>query len=135
MKYDILKKLRAILLADPTIASHVGTNIKVRELPVTRVGKQITLRKTFGTSDSIIPLCRPDVFISVWVKQKEVTEPYKVTTEIVEKIIDLLNRKGESLNINDLIVNQIVRVDADISYNDEEEYWIGMIHLECVIND
>jgi|GEM_PF-6934112 len=135
MRYDILKKVKSVLVADATIHTYVADDIRVRDLPLPKIPKQITIRKTFGTSNSIIPACDCTVYITVWVKQKEVTEPYKMTTQITERINDLFNRKGESLNESDLIVNQMKRTDAEISYTDDQEYWTSTIILECVTND
>ena len=135
MLYDLLKKIRTTLLNDATIATQVGTNIAVTEMPYPRVTKQITLRKSDGKSDSIITIVNPTVFITVWVKQKEVTEPYKTCREICDKVIDLLNRKGESLNESDLKVNQIVKTDCSLRYDESEEYWIGVIIFDCFTNE
>ncbi len=135
MKYDILKKIRSVLVTDTTIHTYVGDNISVRKLPKSKITKQITIRKGYGKSDSIIPSCTHDVYISVWIQQKEVSEPYKTCVAIVERIIDLFNRKGETLNTNDLVINQITRTDAEIDYDEDQEYWNGTIILECVTND
>jgi hypothetical protein len=135
MLYDILKKIRTVLLNDPTIAGHVGTNIAVQEMPYARVAKQITLRKSDGKSDSIVTIVNPTIFITVWIKQKEVTEPYKICREICDKIIDLLNRKGESLNESGLKVNQIVKTDCSLRYDESEEYWVGVLIFDAFTNE
>lgn len=135
MKYDILKKIRAILVSDATIHTYVVDNIFVRKLPKAKITKQITLRKGYGSSNSIIPLCTHDVYISVWVQQKEVAEPYKVCAEITERVVDLFNRKGETLNVSDLVINQITRTDAEIDYDEDQEYWSSTIILACTTND
>ena len=135
MRYDILKKIRAVLVADTTIHTYVGDNITVNKLPKSKIAKQITIRKAYGKSNSIVPICTQDVYIEVWVQQKEVTEPYKTCVEIIERIIDLLNRKGETLNPGDLIINQIVRTDAEVDYDESQEYWNGTIVLECTTSD
>ena len=135
MNYDILKKIRTVLLNDPTIAGHVGTNIAVQEMPYPRTAKQITLRKSDGKSDSIVTIVNPTIFITVWIKQKEVTEPYKICREICDKIIDLLNRKGESLNESGLKVNQIVKTDCSLRYDESEEYWVGVLIFDAYTNE
>jgi len=135
MKYDILKTIRTTLLNDATITSHVGVNVSVRKLPNRKVTKQITLRKTAGPSNSIICSRTQTVYISVWVLQKDIAEPYKECVEIVERVTDLFNRKGESLNTGDLIINQITNMDSEIDYDETLEYWFGIIILECVTND
>jgi hypothetical protein len=135
MRYDILKKIRSTLVADTTIHTYVGDNITVNKLPKSKIAKQITIRKIYSKSDSILPACAQDIYIEVWVQQKEVTEPYKTCVEIVEKIIDIFNRKGETLNTGDLIINQIVRTSAEVDYDESQEYWTGSIVLECTTND
>lgn len=135
MVKDFLKTIRAILINDATIQSYVGSHIRISELPKARLTKQITLRKDYGISDSIIKIVNPTLFITVWIKQKENTEPYKLCADVVERIIDLLNRKGESLNDGDLIINQIVKTDSSIRYNESEEYWAGIIIFDVVTND
>lgn len=135
MVYDILKKVRAVLLADTAITNVVGQNIKVGDQPVARATKQITLRKSYGTSNSIIQAGNPTVFITVWIKQKDSEEPYKDCATVVDRIITLFNRKGSSLNTSDLEVNQMVKVDASITYNDEQEMFVGVIIFDTVHNE
>ena len=141
MKKDILIVLRSILLADPIISGYVGINVRVKDLPKKRTLRQITLRKSYGKSNSIITLVNPTVFITTWIREKEkeeVTEndqPYQTCANIVHKIIDLFNRKGESLNSGDLIINQMVKVDAEIYFNDSKKEYIGVVTFDIVTND
>jgi len=135
MLKDILIILRDILLADTTIKGYVGQNISVKSLPNTRLSKQITLRKSYGKSNSIITATNSTIFITIWVKQKDVEEPYKTCADIAHRVIDLFNRKGSSLNSSDLIVNQVVKTDAEINYSDEGEYWFCTIVFEVVHNE
>lgn len=135
MKPDVLTIIRTKLLANSAITAIVGSNIGVRKRPIAKANAQITMRKTFGVSNSILPATRHDIFIDIWVLQKSVTEPYKTTTTLVEKILDVLNRMGESLNSENRVVNQIVKTDAEIDYTEDNEYWHGMINFECVTNE
>jgi len=135
MTYDLIKKIRTVLLNDATISSHVGTNIAVTEMPYARVAKQITLRKSDGKSNSIVTIVNPTIFITVWIKQKDTTEPYKTCREICDKIIDLLNRKGETLNESDLKINQIIKTDCSLRYDESEEYWVGVLVFDAYTNE
>ncbi len=135
MSYDILKKVRKVLKDDATISAAVGTNVRVAEQPVPRVAKQITLRKSYGKSNSILNSTNPTIFVNVWVLQKETSEPYKACADIVERVLALLNRKGESLNESTLVVNQMVKTDCTIKYDDSQEYWVGAIVFDAVTNE
>ena len=133
MKKDLLKIIRARLLEDTTIAAQVGQNIAVKDLPNDRVPKQITLKKTYGRSNSILTATNCNLYITVWVKNKDVDEPYKITATILEAVIDSLNRKGKvTLTDNDLQINQVIKTDAEINYDDEKERWVGTIVFEVV---
>ena len=132
---DVLIVFRNTMLNDSTITSLVSTNVRVREQPKKRVAKQITLRKNYGISNSILDSANPTIFVTVWVKEKEEEEPYKVCATLVHRILDLFNRKGESLNSDNLIVNQIVKTDAEIFFDDEQKLWTGVITFDVVTND
>jgi len=134
-KYDLLKKVRTKLMNDSTITAAVGTNVRVTELPEPKVSKQITIRKEYGRSEAVLNACNPTLFVTVWVLQKENTEPYSICASIVDRVIDLLNRKGNSFNESTLEVNQIKKTDASIRYDDSQEYWVGSIIFDVVTNE
>jgi len=133
--YDLLKKIRSTLLADSLISEKVGNNVRVAKQPVCKSAIQITLKRNYGKSNSIIPATNFPLFVSIWVKQQEVVEPYSICALLVEKVIDLLNRKGVSLNEEDLEVNQVVKTDADIQYDEEQERWVGIVIFDVVTNE
>lgn len=133
---NLLTVMISKMKSDPTISSQVGTHVAVRETPAVRVAKQITLRKSYGRSNSILHATNCSVYVTVWVKNKDVTEPFKSCSTIVNAVISLFNRKGETtLNSGTLVVNQLVKTDADISYDDGNEYWTGVIIFEAVHNE
>jgi hypothetical protein len=136
MKKDILIVIRDILKADATILTYItAADIKVADLPESRKSKQITLREDYGKSNSIITSANPTVFVTVWVKEKDNAEPYKTCSTIVRRAIDLLNRKGTTLNSGDLIINQITKTDASIKFDSELRCQVGVIVFDCVTND
>ncbi len=135
METDLIVKVREELLANAYIKSFVSTHIEVRELPNTRVDKQITLRETEGPSNSIIPVTERTIYVTVWVKQKDNSEPYKTCKQIMGAVKDVLNRRGEDFNKNDLRVNQIVKASAEIYYDAESEYFVGPLVFNCITNE
>ena len=136
MVKDILIVIRDIIKADSTILTYVSAaDVKVADLPETRKSKQITLREDYGKSNSIIPLANPTIFVTVWVKEKDNAEPYKTCATIVRRVIALLNRKGETLNSSDLIINQITKTDASIKFDSELSCQVGTIVFDCITND
>jgi len=135
--YDLTIKIRSYLLSDTTLKNMLSSSssVRVTELPKEGEDKQITIRKSWGKSDSIILSTVSTLHIFVWVRQKKVDEPYKNCVQIVERVLELLNRKGSSLNESTLIVNQITKTSADITFDEGQEYWVGTVILEVITNE
>ena len=134
---DIATKVRAVLQADTTLTAMLtsSNDIRVSELPVSKVNKQITIRQTLGRSDSILHATMSTLFIFVWVKQKEVSEPYKTTAQIMRRVVALLNRQGRSLDDSPLEIHQIVKTDGQIMFDEDQERWIGTLVFDVVTNE
>ena len=136
MIYDYLKKVRAVLNTDATIIAAIGANnVRVRELPFRKIPKQITLKSIVGNSNSIIPSAEATLYVYVWISQKESSTPYITARQISERVVDLLNRKGESFNTSDLILNQLWKNSMETYYDEPTEYWVSVISFRVVTND
>ena len=135
--YDLTAKIRSYLKADATLVALLSSanDVRVTELPKDGVDKQITIRKSWGKSDSILPAAFSTIHVFVWVRQKKVSEPYKTCVSIVNRVVELLNRKGTTLNQSTLEVHQMVKTSAEISFDEEQQYHVGTIIFEVITNE
>lgn len=121
---EILKTIRAKLLANGDLTTLLGGNfIYIKNVPLTRINKYITLGETFGNSESILEATR-GIFTIVTHVSDSVPEPYATIREIAVKILEILNKKNETLTDGNTTVWWFKKTDAESVYDNGSKSWM-----------
>jgi len=125
---DIAKTIRTHLINSATITGIVDVgNIFVSNSPKAKATKQIVIKEIPGPSNSVLDLEQGNLNLIVVVDGDKVSEPYAETKTIVEAILDLLNKKNETLLDTDSAMRWLVKSGVDYIYNQDEYYWMAVI--------
>lgn len=124
---DVAKTIRGHLIGSATITNLVSTdNIFISNSPKSKAAKQIIIKEIPGASNSVLDLEQGNMNIMV-VVDDTVSESYKSLKEIVDSILDLLNKKNETLLDTDSAMRWFVKSGVDYIYNQDEYYRMAVI--------
>lgn len=122
---DLLKTIRDILIADPTISGYVSSRVYLAFKPIINTAStsypQITLNIGDGPTDSVTNTCSPDLFIDIWTK----TVPGSVggatqAKSIAKRIYQLIDAR-QDLTGEPLKIYQIVKDNATLLWEDDTQ--------------
>jgi len=129
---DMVQNIRGHLIGSATITNLVAaSNIFVSNSPLDIAGKQIVIREVNGQSHPILDHEEGTITLMVIVDDSIAT-PNSVCKSIVDAILTLLNKKNETLRNSTAQVRWFLKTEVDYSYNQEENYWMGVISFNYV---
>lgn len=139
-----LLKVKEIFDADATLQAMKPDGIRTfisKFSPVGNTYPQIGLHMDEGQSEMVFPAAHFRLYISVYVKKVEETEPYTVTRKLVKRINELVNRKASSLSEIDVVANTGLRVakclkdGGFVNFDKETGIYLADIMYACVISE
>ena len=124
---NLLKEIRAILIADPTIDGYVDGRIYLAYKPVTNVAissyPQITMNVDDGPTDSVTNAYSPTLFIDIWAKNQPGVSGGATTAKLIAKrIYELIDARQDLTGLTPKIY-QIWRGSGNLLYEDDTEVW------------
>jgi len=132
---ELIKTIRARLIADPTVSSLVPANdIRVHNMPLDTSTKQILLQETLGRSEITLDADLGIFTILVYVKDS-IDEPYEELKEITQAILSVLDRKNETLKDSNSFVRFFVKTSGDFVHNNDERYWMCEMVFDYVTGE
>lgn len=132
---EILITVRNKLLLNSDLTSLLGGNyIYTKNVPLTRVNKYIVLKESFGKSEVVLHATK-GIFTAVVYISDSVNEPYRIIREIGTKILEILNRKNETLTDANTTIWFFVKIDAEPVYDNSNKSWMLPMTFDFVASE
>lgn len=124
---NVALTIRGHLIGDAGIIAEVSTsNIFIHNSPKPKATKQIVIKDIPGPSNSVLDLEQGEIQLMIIVDET-ISGPYAKVREITELVLDLLNKKNETLIDSNSKMRWFVKTGADYIYSQAEYYWMGLI--------
>jgi len=130
---ELLKTIRDKLISTAAVTTLVSaSDIRVRDMPLSRTNKQIILSETLGDSHSTLEAESGTFTIIIYVKDT-VIEAYSILKQIIAVVLDTLDKKNETLADSNAYIREFRKTDGEPVHNDSEEFWMCPIVFDTVV--